>query len=95
MLHLIINTLLTAIFIYLVFCLITTLFNTEPFTSKPTIAEKNDRVDKILKNHELFTTDMYTTRTVMPWMDPLIYEEARKLKLNNNLNEHTTKKLFE
>jgi hypothetical protein len=58
----------------------------EYFTDRNKQAEK--RADTIITNEKFFNSDFYTTRTIIPWIDAITYEDVRRLKHNGKLNKN-------
>lgn len=59
------------------------------FTGKPTASEKIIYVKQIVSNKLIFDEDLYTAKSIMPWIDAITYEDIRKLIRENNFNEET------
>lgn len=66
----------------------------EGFTSKPTPNEALKYGGEILTNKNLLRVGFQESKNAMPWMDAIVYEEARQLELKNNLNNRTVNMLF-
>ncbi len=79
----------TVIFVLLIVLLVLLICKTrtEGLVSKPTDAEKEKLSELILKNRELFDNkDLPTAKRKFNWLDPVIYEDLRKLARANMLS---------
>ncbi len=67
----------------------------EGLVSKPTQKDIQKYSKDILVNREVFDNGtFYQAREKIPWLDPIIYEEARLLSTKNNLNNISVKTIF-
>lgn len=66
----------------------------EGFVAKPTPKEAIKYGGEILQNKNLLRVGFQESKNAMPWMDAVVYEEARQLELKNNLNNKTVNMLF-
>ncbi len=62
------------------------------FSGRPNENEIRKRINQMVQHQETFSQSMYKAREKMPWIDAIIYEEARaKLRQGqfnyNNLND--------
>jgi hypothetical protein len=66
----------------------------EGFSSKPNTVEAQRRASEMLQYKETFTQDMYKAREKMPWMDAIIYEEARARLRHGQFNHNKLTEIF-
>ncbi len=64
------------------------------FVSKPTEAEIAKYGGEIIKNQHLLQVGFSEAKNAMPWMDAVVYEEARDLARKNKLNSSSVGLLF-
>lgn len=89
-----IEILLSIILVIIMFLLIKCNLTTEPFNSKPNNIEINKKISQMIIHRDSFEQDMYTAREKMPWMDAIIYEDARSRLRNNQFNYNGLKQIF-
>jgi hypothetical protein len=69
-------------------------FDDDGFSSKPNQQTILKYTDQMIVHKDVFTKDMYSAKEKMPWIDPILFEEAR-LKLRYGLfNKNELEKLF-
>lgn len=56
---------------------------------KPNREEQERRADELIKHSTSIKDGLINARQVMPWIDPITYEDARKLLRQNNYNKST------
>ncbi len=67
----------------------------EGLTSKPTEAEKVQFTNEIIENKDYFTENgLKKLRNKLPWMDPILYEDVRKLHYGGALNQENVRNLL-
>lgn len=65
------------------------------FSSRPTDGDIEKFSTDLLKNQHIVNSGKMTeAREKMPWIDPVIFEEARNLNNNNKFDKQTIKSLF-
>lgn len=67
----------------------------EGFVAKPTKEQAVKFGGELMNNRSLLRVGFQETKNKMPWIDAVVYEDARALELKNNLNERTVQKLFQ
>ncbi len=81
---------LLAIFgILLIVCYKYRMHNRSLFTNKPTKIEADLYTQQIIRNKNVFDTNLYEAKEKMPWIDAITYEDIRKLIRENNFNNKT------
>jgi hypothetical protein len=68
--------------------------NRQGFMSKPTPEQVKKYGGSLLANAKLLRVGFEESKNSMPWIDAVVYEEARQLELKNNLNHSTIDMLF-
>ena len=61
---------------------------------RPKGAQTNRLVDEILSSRHLFTESFSVAKKAMPWLDPVIYEDVRRLVMNNNATPQNISKVL-
>jgi hypothetical protein len=68
----------------------------EAFSTKPNHAQVSKYTSEMLTNKQVFSpsSSMTDAKTAMPWIDPIIYEDARELYRKNKLSTDSISKIF-
>mgnify|MGYP001593462398 FL=1 len=84
-----------SIIILLILYIITTKCS-EGLSNKPNQADIINYTSDIMQNREIFGSrgTFYNARNKMPWIDPILYEDARMLAMRNNLNNESVMRIF-
>ncbi len=64
------------------------------FSGRPNENEIRKRINQMIQHQETFTQDMYKAREKMPWMDAIIYEEARAKLRHGQFNYNNLTDIF-
>jgi len=85
------------IIILIILIVVRLLSSREGLTNKPNEKERQQMVESVLQNKNLFgnTSDMLTTRNVLPWMDAISYEDLRKLYRHEKFTKSNINNIFD
>lgn len=53
--------------------------NCEGLSSAPSAAQREIMTNQMLNNKKLFNTSLDSTKQILPWIDAVVYEDARSL----------------
>jgi thioredoxin-like negative regulator of GroEL len=64
------------------------------FSGRPDENEIKKRINQMLQHQETFVQNMYKAREKMPWIDAIIYEEARAKLRQGQFNYNNLTDIF-
>lgn len=67
----------------------------EYFSNKPTEREKQLRSKDLYDHKATFQKGYGSVKRKLPWLDPVTYEDARYLLVNNNFNTENIVRIFD
>lgn len=79
------NIVLLVVLLVLVYCYKKS--DRSAFTNKPSELDKQNYTNQILAHKQVFISDFYAVRKIMPWIDAITYEDVRNLIIQNNFNK--------
>ena len=70
-------------------------YKLDGFSTKPTAEQVTQYTSEMLTNKHVFSGgSIDDAKNVMPWIDPVSYEDARSLHRKNKLNAETIRGIF-
>jgi hypothetical protein len=68
---------------------------TEGLVNKPTNDDVEKYTNDIISNRPIFGGSFYAAREKLPWIDPILYEDARILSKQNNFTREAITQIFQ
>lgn len=89
------DVLLVILIVLIIILLFKSYKRNECFTSKPSSDDVKRYTSEMISHRDMFGKSFYEARKKMDWLDPVIYEDARRLKISNNFDASNLQKVFD